>query len=157
MNWTSLFGTLGLLVAFSFNPCHGEGNPVPAPLFVSGQNIYHTYQSLSIGDGNGWCFFCERWSENSEGVISPPDKRNLHSRTFWIKQSFRDLVAEFKFIGSYREVGSGGAGLIFRAQDGNHFYAVYFPWGGQQLRAAHFWASVVKVEGDGYSRSLKSA
>jgi hypothetical protein len=34
---------------------------------------------------------------------------------------------------------------------------VYFPWGGQQLRAAHFWASVVKVEGDSYSRSLKSA
>lgn len=112
---------------------------------------------LRLGDGGGWSFSGERWSENAEGIISPPDQRNLHSRAFYTKEAYRDFSAEFEFNGSYREVGSGGAGLMFRAQDSHHFYAVYFPWGGQQLRATHFWASVVKVDGDGYLRSLKSA
>ena len=45
---------------------------------------------------------------------------------------------------------------MFRASDPTHFYAVYFPWGGQQLRAKHFWAMLLKADGDGYLRSLKS-
>ncbi len=113
--------------------------------------------ALRIGDGSGWSFSGARWSESALGVISPPDKRNLHSRAFYTKQAFKDFSAEFEFNASYRELGSGGAGLVFRARDAKHFYAVYFPWGGQQLRATHFWASVVKVDGDDYLRSLKSA
>jgi hypothetical protein len=110
-----------------------------------------------VADGKGWSFSGDRWSESSEGIITPPERPNLHSRAFWTQHAFEDFSAEFEFNGSYREVGSGGAGLVFRAQDASHFYAVYFPWGGQQLRAAHFWASLVKVDGDGYLRSLKSA
>lgn len=111
---------------------------------------------LSIGDGTGWSFSGDRWSESAEGIITPPDKPNLHSRAFFTSRAYGDLSAEFEFNGSYREVGSGGAGLVFGARDANHFHAVYFPWGGQQLRATHFWASIVEVDGDGYLRARKS-
>jgi hypothetical protein len=112
---------------------------------------------LRIGDGSGWQFTDGPWTEAADGVISPPNKMNLHSRAFCTKQGFSDLTAEFDLNCNYRENGSGGAGFVFRATDPNHFYAVYVPWGGQQLRAKHFWISIVKADGDGYLRSLKSA
>lgn len=112
---------------------------------------------LKIADGAKWDFLTGPWTEDDSGVIRPPDKRNLHSRAFYTADDYADLTAEFEFNGSYRETGTGAAALIFRAQDANHFYMVYFPWGGQQLRAKHFWAQVMKVEGDGYLRSIKSA
>lgn len=89
-------------------------------------------------------------------MISPPNRRNLHSRAFYAPVDTSDFTAEFEFNGDYWETGTGGAGMIFRASDVNHFYMVYFPWGVQQLRAKHFWAQLMKVEGDGYLRSLKS-
>jgi len=109
---------------------------------------------LQIGTGQGWSFLGGAWSESPEGLLSPPDRRNLHSRAFYTAQAFADLTAEFEFNGSYRETGSGSAGLILRAADAHHFYLVYFPWGGQQLRAKHFWAALAKVAGDGYLRNL---
>lgn len=112
---------------------------------------------LKIGDGSGWHFTGGPWTQAADGVINPPNERNLHSRAFSTARGFGDLTAEFEFRGDYRETGSGGAGLVFRATDANHFYAVYFPWGGQQLRAKHFWAHIVKADGDGYLRSLKAA
>jgi len=111
---------------------------------------------LTIGDGGNWHFLNGEWSEDDEGIITPPDKPNLHSRTFYTADEYTDLVAEFEFNGNYRETGTGAAGLVFRAQDANHFYMLYFPWGGQQLRAKHFWVQLMKVEGDGYLRSIKS-
>jgi hypothetical protein len=110
---------------------------------------------LKIGDGRNWSFFGGPWTENAEGVIRPPDKRNQHGRAFSRAEAFGDLTTEFEFNGDYRETGTGSAGLILRATDANHFYFVYFPWGGQQLRAKHFWAAVAKVDGDGYLRNLK--
>ena len=137
------------------------GEPQPAPPAAEqappADSPVRTSHPLKIGNGDGWSFSGAQWDETAEGVISPPDQRNLHSRAFYTAATAKDFSAEFEFNGSYREVGSGGAGLVFRAQDANHFYAVYFPWGGQQLRATHFWASVVKVDGDAYLRSLKSA
>ena len=109
---------------------------------------------LKIGDGSGWHFPVGDWIEDEEGVIRPPDRGNLHSRAFRTDQGFADLVAEFEFNGNYRETGTGDAGLILRAKDANHFYFVHFPWGGQQLRAKHFWAVIAKVEGDGYLRNI---
>ena len=111
---------------------------------------------LHIGDGSGWRFPAGAWAENAQGVITPPDKRNLHSRAFNIERTFEDLTAEFDFNCNYREKGSGLAGLILRAADANHFYLVYFPWQGQSLRAKHFWAAVAKVDGDGYLRNIKA-
>ncbi len=113
--------------------------------------------SLKIGDGSGWQFTSGPWTEAADGVISPPDKPNLHSRAFSTTQSFGDLSAEYEVNCNYRENGAGGAGFVFRATDATHFYAVYLPWGGQQLRAKHFWISIVKADGDGYLRSIKSA
>ncbi len=128
---------------------------------------------LEIGDGRGWQFTTSAgatnlnykpesahgmpWKEAADGVIRPPNMRSLHSRAFFTERSFGDLTAEFEVNCDYRETGSGGAGFIFRAADVNHFYMLYIPWGGQQLRAKHFWASIVKVDGDGYLRTLKSA
>ena len=90
-------------------------------------------------------------------MISPPNKKDLHSRAFSTVQGFGDLTAEYEVNCNYRENGAGGAGFVFRATDATHFYAVYVPWGGQQLRANHFWISIVKADGDGYLRSLKTA
>ena len=111
--------------------------------------------NLRIGDGAGWHFTSGPWND-TDGTFTPPDRRNLHSRAFLTTASFADFTAEFEFKGNYRELGSGGAGLVFRASDPTHFYAIYFPWGGQQLRAKHLWAILVKADGDGYLRSLKS-
>ncbi len=113
--------------------------------------------ALKIGDGKGWCFLGGPWTENRDGVIRPPDRRNLHSRAFCTDRAYGDAVVELEFNGDYRETGYGNAGLILRAADSNHFYFVYFPWGGQQLRAKHFWAAVAKVDGDGYLRNLRAA
>ncbi len=112
---------------------------------------------LSIAKGKGWVFSGEPWTVDPEGVIRPPDKPNLHSRAFLTTSGQENLVAEFEFNGSYRETGTGSAGLILGATDPHHFHYVYFPWGGQQLRAKHFWAAIAKVEGDGYIRNLKMA
>ena len=95
--------------------------------------------------------------QSKKGVTHPPVDRNLHSRAFYTAEEFTDFTAEFEFNASYRETGSGGAGLILRAKDVNHFYMVYFPWVGQQLRAKCFWTYVLKAEGDGYLRSIKTA
>jgi len=111
---------------------------------------------LAIGDGTGWSFPLGQWTEDEAGVISPPDERNLHSRAFYIAKGYTDLTAEFEFNANYRENGAGSAGLILRAADAGHFYFVYFPWQGQQLRAKHFWAMIAKVQGDGYLRNIKA-
>ncbi len=114
------------------------------------------HERLEIGDGTGWSFLGGQWTEDEAGVIRPADERNLHSRAFYTEQAYEDFTAEFEFNGNYRENGTGSAGLILRAADAGHFYLVYFPWGGQQLRAKHFWAQIAKVEGDGYLRNLKA-
>ncbi|MFH1738815.1 MAG: sialidase family protein [bacterium] len=132
--FTFLFGIL--LTIGPINPCQSE--------------------NLKIGDGTAWSFLGGDWSENQEGVIRPLDKMNLHSRTFYTKKAYSDFTAEFEFNGDYRETGTGSAGLIFRAKDSNHCYFVYFPWGGQQLRAKHFWAMIAKIDGDGYWRNIQA-
>lgn len=109
---------------------------------------------LRIGGGQPWSFPGDAWSEDPEGVIRPPDARNLHSRAFYTAERFGDATIEFEYNPNYREVGTGNAGLILRASDPNHFYYVHFPWGGQQLRAKHFWAGLAKVDGDAYQRNV---
>ncbi len=118
----------------------------------SGQPQYE--RVLHLGDGQEWQVSGDAWSEDAENGIRPPDARNLHSRAFYTKEQFDDVTIEFDYRGSYRETGTGNAGIILRASDTNHFYYVNFPWGGQQLRAKHFWAGISKIEGDGYHRNL---
>lgn len=101
-----------------------------------------------------WRFSGDAWTQDAEGVIRPPDARNLHSRAFRLANGYGDFELEFEFNGDYRETGTGSAGVLLRGQDLNHAYLVYFPWGGQQLRAKHFWAAVAKLEGDAYLRHL---
>lgn len=127
------------------------------PLGTGNKTVAAADFRLQLGSGEGWRFYGGQWSEDSEGIIRPPDRRNLHTRAFYTRRAYADLEAEFEFNGSYRETGTGSAGLILRAADPNHFYFVYFPWGGQQLRAKHFWAAIAKVEGDGYLRNVQMA
>jgi hypothetical protein len=137
-------------------PVNGKTRSTPVKTVAYTANADQPATRLTIGDGKGWHFSGGPWAESAEGVITPPNQRNLHSRAFSTTQGFADFTAEFDFNGSYRETGSGGAGLAFRATDSNHFYAVYCPWGGQQLRAKHFWVTLSKSDGDGYLRHLKS-
>jgi len=124
--------------------------------FCSAGFGYSETTTLSVEDTTNWDFYGGEWAENEEGVIRPPDQRSLHSRAFFLSGTYSDFIAEFEFNGDYRETGTGSAGLIIRAADPNHFYFVYFPWGGQQLRAKHFWAAIALVDGDGYLRNLRA-
>lgn len=71
--------------------------------------------SLKIGDGREWAFHAGDWTDTTDGLIRPPDRRNLHSRTFYLTRAFVDAAVEFEFNPSYRETGTGNAGLILRA------------------------------------------
>ncbi|MBN2292556.1 MAG: DUF1080 domain-containing protein, partial [Pirellulales bacterium] len=130
---------------------------VPVRLVSNEKSTEPQPLELKIGDGSDWHFLGGKgpWTEK-DGIINPPNERNLHSRAFYTKKSFSDLDAEFDFNANYRETGTGAVALAIRAGDPNHCYMIYFPWGGQQLRAKHFWAQLMKVDGDGYLRSLKS-
>jgi len=109
---------------------------------------------LTLGDGHDWHFLRGTWSEDAEGIIRPPNQPNLHSRALATGQAFGDLVAEFEVNTDYRETGSGMAGLLLRASEVDRGYLVYFPWGGQQLRAKHFWAAIARLDGDGFLHNL---
>jgi len=152
---TNMIGQTILLALLASEAAEtGARNTQPAPTpDTSKADVLH----LKIGEGAGWSFLGGPWTEDKDGIIRPPDRRNLHSRAFCKARAFKDLTAEFEFNGNYRETGTGSAGLILRAADAHHFYFVWFPWGGQQLRAKHFWAAVAKVEGDGYLRNIKAA
>ena len=114
-------------------------------------------QRLEFTKTDAWQFSGNPWQQRDDGIITPPNKGNLHSRAFFASHVYEDFTAEFEYTPEYRETGHGGAGLILRAKDPNHFYAVYFPWGGQSLSGKNYWASIVKVDGDAYLRSLSSA
>jgi len=109
---------------------------------------------ITFGDGSQWKCLGRQWTGDDAGAVTPPDKRNLHSRTFYTAKAYGDFTAEFEYNANYRELGHGDAGLILRAQDGGHFYYVHFPWGGQSLRAKSYWGGVAKVTGDGYLRNI---
>jgi hypothetical protein len=111
---------------------------------------------LKIGDGREWHFINGGWTEE-EGRINSPQTGDTHALAFHLPQAFSDVTAEFEFMASYRETGSGDAGIILRAQDANHYYWVRFPWCGQQLRAKHFWAAISRVDESGYIRNLRLA
>jgi len=112
---------------------------------------------LRIGDGSEWAFINGAWTESPEGRIDCPETRDTHFLAFHLPQAFADVTIEFDLMTSYRETGSGDAGVILRAQDANHYYWVRFPWCGQQLRAKHFWAAISKVDASGCIRNIELA
>jgi len=120
------------------------------------QLVAETNTRLTIADGTDWSFLGGQWTQDEQGVIRPPDGYTVHSRAFYTSDSYTDLTAEFEFNAVYGQQCAGSAGLIIRAADAGHFYFVYFPWKGQQLRAKHFWAVIAKVEGDAYLCNLKA-
>jgi len=109
---------------------------------------------ITFGDGSQWKCVGQQWTGDDAGAVTPPDKRNLHSRAFYTARAYSDFTAEFEYNANYREGGAGDAGLILRAQDGGHFYYVHFPWCAQTLRAKNYWGGVAKVSGDGYLRNI---
>ncbi|NPV46096.1 MAG: DUF1080 domain-containing protein [Armatimonadetes bacterium] len=109
---------------------------------------------LAAGD---WHYLAGQWTQSETGEIRPPDQPNLHSRALRTDVAYGDVTVEFEYLASYRETGSGTAGLLLRATGPDRGYLVHFPWGGQQLRAKHFWAAVAKLEGDGFLRHLGAA
>ena len=70
----------------------------------------HEAVPISFGDGGQWKCLGGQWTE-SDGVILPPDRRNLHSRAFFVDKAFSDFTAEFEYNANYREVGHGDAGF----------------------------------------------
>ena len=122
---------------------------------------------LGLGDGSEWSFRGgDAWNQAADGEIrsftytekkSYQSQGGLYRQAFYKAHSFADMVADFDFLPDYRQNGHGSAGLILRAADATHYYIVYFPWGGQQMRAKNFWAAIGKVDGDGYIHNIKMA
>jgi hypothetical protein len=122
---------------------------------------------LQLGDRSDWAFRGgDAWHEAADGEIRSfryTDKKSYQSQgklyrpAFYTAASYGDMVADFDFFPDYRQNGHGTAGMIVRAGDAAHYYIVYFPWGGQQMRAKNFWAAIGKVDGDGYIHNIKMA
>ncbi len=127
-----------------------------------------TWQPLSIGNGSNWAFFGGPWSDAEGGVLKHPPMpfnsgpaaysgqrttNNDLAQAFYTKQAYGDFEATFKFRwGS----GHNGAGIIFRAQDAQHYYLAHFEAIAQAIRASHFWARISKVDGNGWVEVLRS-
>ena len=123
--------------------------------------------ALSVEDAGHWAFRGGGpWVEADDGEIrsfrytsqkSYQSQGRPYRQAFYTAHSFADMVVEFDFYPDYRQNGHGSAGLILRAADAAHYDLVYFPWGGQQLRAKNFWAVAGKVDGDGYIHNTRMA
>ena len=130
---------------------------IVSALFMAGCENADTQRKTTVditfGDGSQWKCLGGQWT-GKDSAITPPDKYNLPSRAFFVGKAFSDFTAEFEYKAYYRNNGQGDAGMILRAQDGNHFYYVRFPWGAQSLRSKNFWGGIAKVSGDGYLRNM---
>ena len=114
-------------------------------------------RAQASGTAGKWHFLGGKgpWTE-ADGVIHPPNEGNLHSRAFYTSSELRGLASpSSSSTPTTAKPAPARAGMILRATDANHFYVGLLPWGGQQLRANHFWATDCKVDGDGYLRSIK--
>ena len=49
-------------------------------------------------------------------------------------------------------IGSGYVGIVFGAQDAEHYYFSHLPRWGQLYRARAFYAAIGKADGSGYIR-----
>ncbi|MCK4323759.1 MAG: exo-alpha-sialidase, partial [Armatimonadetes bacterium] len=97
-----------------------------------------------------WQFVEGAWAEDEQGIITAP--QNLgESLAVYTGQAYADFEAEFEFRW---DVTRTNAGLVFRAQDAQHYYMVHCPVMGQQYRAEHFWGAISKVDESGYVEVL---
>ena len=98
-----------------------------------------------------WQFVEGRWTEDEQGVINAPGNLGDENLAFYIERAYADFEADWEF--RWDET-SGGAGLVFRARDSQHYYLVHFPVLGQHYRAEHFWGFVSKVGKNGFVEVL---
>jgi len=99
---------------------------------------------LQIGDGHNWSFLHGEWQDGPNGELQPPDGTDVEYLAVKDDQEYADFSAQFRF--KFRSV-IGVARFLFRMQDSRRFYALDVPWCGQQSRARHFWAGIVKADG----------
>ena len=124
---------------------HGHGsNPA--------QHITGDWQPLSIRPPHRWSFLNGDWSQDDDGLITPPAVSTRSLLAFAVDHSYADLEVEFDFRW---DSPIGGAGLIVRARDPSHYYLIHFPACGQVTRASHFWAAVSKVGDSGWVEILQ--
>ena len=81
------------------------------------------FESLSLGKDQ-WQFIGGDWEENGEGVMTPPRKAANEHLALNTSRAYADFEAEFDFRWNIQNC---GAGLIFRAQNAQHYYMVHFP------------------------------
>lgn len=111
--------------------------------------------SWRIGNGDGWSFFNEPWTDGDGGELVPPSDEEWSMLTeqlaVYTDTAYSDVEAQFQFRRNY---GTCGLGMIVRAQDAQHYYAVEFPFCGQQIREGHFWAVITRVDQNGWGKVL---
>ncbi|MBM3804255.1 MAG: exo-alpha-sialidase [Acidimicrobiia bacterium] len=116
-------------------------------------------RALKIGNGASWSFFNGSWTDGTENALEVPQKTLRQDGpavqgdhyAFFKDAAYQDLRARFEI----RLMGHTDAGLIFRAHSPGQFYVLHFPACGQQNRAQHFWASLSRMDEDGYWRIVK--
>jgi hypothetical protein len=103
------------------------------------------FTKFTIGDGDQWNFLNEAWEDGPEGALVPPDGGGKEYVAVLKGREYSDFEARFRVKFRYPH---GGARFLFRLQDAQHYYALDIPWCGQQMRNRHFWAGIVKVNGN---------
>ncbi len=131
-------------IFFLLSMLAGSGCTVPGPPEPE-------FRSLSL-DRDRWHFTGGAWEESAQGVMTPPKKAANEHLAFNTTTAYADFEADFEFRWNIQ---NGGAGLVFRARDAQHYYLAHFPCTGQQYRAEHFWAAISKVDESGWVQFLR--
>jgi len=107
---------------------------------------------VTFGNARGWAFVGGAWTQNEQGVLTPPAERAEDHLAMHTARAYSDVDVEFEFRWSINHC---GAGLVLRSRDASHFYLVHFPCCGQHFRAKHFWAAISKRDDRGLLEVLK--
>ena len=115
----------------------------------------HESDIRTIGNGDGWSFYEEPWIDGEGGELVPPSDERWDTLTQQLAvctdAAWGDAEATFEFR---RNHGTCGLGMAVRARDAQHYYAVEFPYCGQQIREGHFWAVITRVDRTGWGTVL---
>ena len=83
--------------------------------------------------------------------MMPPDGAAVQYMAVAHEREYTNFSATFRF--RVRSI-HGAARLLFGVQDSMRYYALEFPFGGQQSRVRHFWAGLVVADGTALQRYL---
>ena len=113
---------------------------------AQGREMHLGPQDAPTGDfTNSWLFLPER------DEIHPPSQNWSQTMAIMVDRCLAEetIECEYQISNSTADVG-----IIFGAQDSDHYYWARVPERGTSDRARGFWAAISKADGSGYFRNL---